>query len=80
MAEEMLGMPDWWTAFQFDAAVSYFGVWAENRLNEMDYNAKPPRPKYTLDDVLKDTPPQSPLELTGRGVSHNLKGIRRVKH
>lgn len=79
-ASEMIGAEDLWTPFMFDSAVSYFGIWVENKLNEMDYSDKKNvRPKYKLEDLLAQTPKASPLQLSGQGISHNLSGIRRVK-
>lgn len=50
-ASAILGMPDEWTALQFDAAVIYFGRRIENMLNEMDKEGKP---KHKLEDLIKD--------------------------
>lgn len=50
-AAELAGMPyDEWTPFQFDAAVSYFGVWVENKLNQFD--KKSGKPLHKLEDLL----------------------------
>jgi len=35
-AEQRLGVPDWWTAYQFDNAVLQFGMIIENRLAETE--------------------------------------------
>lgn len=51
-ASERLGMPDFWTALQFDAAVSYFGNWIESRLNEFDPVTH--KPRYTLQGLLAE--------------------------
>lgn len=50
----MLGMRDTWTALQFDAAVSLFGTWAENKLSEFD--PKTGKHLYSVDDILSDEP------------------------
>ena len=75
-------MPDIWTPIQFDAAVSYFGTWIDNKLNEYDYNKKPPKPKYNLKDLLSDSA-QAGRDLTayqgGKGVATSLSGIRARK-
>lgn len=51
-ASELTGIPgDWWTAFQFDSAVSWFGRHIENKLMERDKNGDP---KYKLESLLAD--------------------------
>ncbi len=46
------GRDGWWEAFQFDAAVGFFGTWAENKLNDYDQEGK--RFRHTLDEILAD--------------------------
>lgn len=78
----MLGMPDIWTPIQFDAAVSYFGVWVDNKLQEYDYDKKPPRPKYDLKNLLSDrTDVGRDLSAYqgGKGVGSSMSSIRRRK-
>lgn len=41
----------WWAAYQFDNAVTFFGTYIENRLNELDKEGKP---IYKLEDFLED--------------------------
>lgn len=67
-SEMLLGLDDTWTALQFDAAVSLFGIWIDNRLNEYDYESKPPRPKYRLENLLNDKP----------SMFASLKGIKGI--
>ena len=52
-ASDLLGAPDWFTAFQFDAAVSYFGNFIDGKLAETDDDHKP---VHTLSDLLDDKP------------------------
>jgi hypothetical protein len=54
-ASALIGMEDTWTPMQFDAAVSYFGVWVENRMNSFD--PKTGQARYRLEDLLSDAPP-----------------------
>lgn len=55
-ASRLTGMPDIWTALQFDAAVSLFGNWMESKLAEVDYSdPKHPRHPHTVDSLLNDT-------------------------
>lgn len=70
---------DVWTAFQFDSAVSWFGIYIENKLNEIDYDSKPPRHKHTLKELLSDARPTPPTQLKGKGINPGLSRIRRVK-
>lgn len=42
---------DWWTAYQFDNAITWAGGYIENKLSE--YDAKGNR-KYTLEFLLAD--------------------------
>ena len=76
----MLGMTDIWTPIQFDAAVSYFGVWMDNKLQEYDYDKKPPKPKYDIKDLLSDNA-DAGRDLRAyqgdKGIATNLRGIRR---
>jgi hypothetical protein len=71
-ASDILGCDDWFTAHQFNAAVSWFGRYVENRLHEYDDKAK--RPKYSLEELLSPDPlPQeNPLQrirsILGRAV------------
>lgn len=48
-ASRLLGLPDLWTALQFDSAVMVFGRHVTNRLNEVDRDGKP---LYRLDRLL----------------------------
>lgn len=50
-ASQYLGLTDTWTAIQFDAAVSYFGRWVDNRLSEFEKDGSA---KYRLEDLLAD--------------------------
>lgn len=78
-SSQMLGGDDIWTTFQFDSAVSYFGIWVENRLNEYDYsNPKKPKPKYQLKDLLS-AKPAAPVALKGQGISSDVTKITRRK-
>lgn len=52
-ASRLLGLKDEWTSIQFDNAVSFLGVYIENKLNE---TTKQGRPKYKLEDLLADAP------------------------
>lgn len=45
-------LKDIWTPLQFDAAVSYFGTWIENRLSQIDDKGNP---LYELENLLDDT-------------------------
>lgn len=58
-AADLIGMPyDWWTAFQFDRAVSHLGTYIENRLQETETRKVGDRTEivhlYTLEDLLGD--------------------------
>ena len=55
-ASRLLGMPDIWTVYQFDHAVAFLGNTIEALLTE---TTGPPhhRPRYTLEDLLRDRPP-----------------------
>lgn len=55
-ATDLTGLPgeDLWTCLQFDQAVRWFGVYIENKLNELDRRTHQPR--YTLQGLLDDTP------------------------
>lgn len=57
-----MGMPDMWTALQFDRAVTMFGQWVEGKLMERDDDHNP---KHTLRELL-DLPfsPQEAREQT----------------
>ena len=57
-AAEITGLPfDWWTAFQFDRAVSYFGRDMEKKLNEtVERNGKLVH-VYTLEQLLAEKRP-----------------------
>jgi hypothetical protein len=46
---ETTGLDGWWEAFQLDKAVSWFGRYVENKLNETDSRG---RSRYTLDEIL----------------------------
>lgn len=59
-AEELTGMPDLWTAIQFDAAVREFGVRIENLLNELDEDGKP---VHRLQDLLAESQPVGVLSV-----------------
>lgn len=43
----------WWTAYQIDNAVTYFGAYIENKLAEMDDKGKPIN---KLEDFVEDDP------------------------
>ena len=86
MLAELSGYPDTdltdiWTPIQFDAAVSYFGTYVENKLHEYDYDKKPPKPKYNLKDLLSDLPAIRSLSAYegGKGVGTSMSQIRRRK-
>lgn len=50
-AEELIGLaPDWYTAFQFDMALTWFGTHIENMLNDLDEKGKP---RHRLEDLLQ---------------------------
>lgn len=68
--DEDAEIDDIWAAMQFDSAVSYFGVWVENRLNRFDKQGKP---VYSLDSLLTDTP------TTGGGKITAMKGMLGAK-
>lgn len=44
------GTDGWWTSYQVDNAVAYFGIWADNKLAELDDNGKA---KWSLEHLLK---------------------------
>lgn len=52
-SRELTGLPgeDEWTAWQFNNAVTLFGIHLDNKLNEVDKKGKP---KYKLKDLLAD--------------------------
>lgn len=52
MVRARTGRDGWWEALQFDGAVTYFGTWCENKLNEYDPDAK--RYRHTLEELLAD--------------------------
>lgn len=67
-ASEQHGLgEDWYTAFQFDRAVSYVGNWIESKLGETDKTTG--RPLHDLETLLADeeTGPwwKKPMELGG---------------
>lgn len=67
-ASEMTGIPgDWWTAFQFDSAVSWFGRHIENKLMERDDQGKP---RYELKSLLEDR--------KSAGNSENIRRLQRL--
>lgn len=49
--ENTFGFDGWWTAYQFDNAVTLWGNWVQNRLLERDKNHDP---LYTLDMLLNE--------------------------
>jgi hypothetical protein len=56
-AADLIGMPsDWWTAFQFDRAVSWFGRHIEGKLQETETIGSETRQKHKLEDLLAETP------------------------
>lgn len=72
-SDMLLGLDDTWTAIQFDAAVSLFGVWIDNKIDEMDYtDPKHPRHRYTLDQLLNE-------DNTGQGIFERLKGLKGIR-
>ncbi len=48
-ASQYLGMHDTVTAISFDTAVMTFGIWVENRINEIDEDGNHP---WSLDQIL----------------------------
>jgi hypothetical protein len=49
-AQEQTGLqPDIWTALQFNLALNYFGIFVQNKLDELDDNMKPVN---RLEDIL----------------------------
>lgn len=47
------GLDGWWQCLQFDQRVMDWGVWCDNRLNEMKKVGKEWVPKHTLEELLK---------------------------
>lgn len=45
---------DAWTAYQYDAACSFLGLWLDNRLAETEKRGKKMVPKYTLEKLIAD--------------------------
>lgn len=57
---ETFGLDGWWTAYQFDSAVTLFGSWVESRLAEMEKIEEGGgrvryEPRYRLADLLTDS-------------------------
>lgn len=50
---ETHGLAAWWTCYQFDRAVTWFGRWMDAKLAETDADYKS---KYTLSELLRDDP------------------------
>lgn len=53
------GLDGWWTTYQFDSAVTFWGNWVESKLNERDKNH---HAVYTLDMLISDNPRQTQAE------------------
>lgn len=50
-ASSLVGITDEWVAYQFDSAISFFGITIENALQETIKDKT--TPKYKLSDLLK---------------------------
>lgn len=50
------GLGGWWTCYQFDSAITWFGRYIENKLTETETVGKETRQKYQLRDLLDTTP------------------------
>lgn len=57
--EHEFGLDGWWTTYQFDSAVTFWGNWVEAKLNERDKNHQP---VYTLDMLISDNPRKAQAE------------------
>lgn len=53
-ASEQTGLPDVWTAVQFDMACAWLGGYIESKVSELDEKGKP---RHTLEDVLTPATP-----------------------
>lgn len=77
MAEVLTdGLATWWTCYQFDSAVTYFGRWIDNKLEERDKQGKQ---KYKLSDLLKPKNLSSFDEVIVKGKGYIDVPIRLVK-
>jgi len=74
-ATTKIGMPDLWTVYQFDHAVSFFGNTIESMLTETVGPKHTPR--YRLEDLLQDNRQDSVSSFVD-SVKH-IKGAVRVR-
>lgn len=75
---EILHIVDQWAAYCLDTATLYWGNYIESKINELD--EKTHKPKYRLEDLLRDTNADSAPQPTKRVVDRfkNIRGLVEV--